>query len=103
MISKVRSIFNDEDVVENLTDFPNKCVVVSADEATNNIVFVCKTYYIDCLVRELGINNNTDNPTYTLTSLSKEEILSNHKSVISSFDFSITDYHVDIPSLYFYT
>jgi len=80
MSSKVRSIFNDKDVVDNLTDIHSKYVVVPADKASNNIVFVCKIYYIDCLVKELGINNNTGNPTKTPTSLSKDGILFNHKS-----------------------
>jgi len=61
---------------------------------------VCKTYYIDRLVKEIGINNNTDNPTYTPISFSKEEILSNNRSVISSFGLSIEDDYVDLPSLY---
>jgi len=100
MSSEVRSIFNDKDVIDNLTDFHSKYVVVPADKASNNIVFVCKTYYIDGLVKELGINNNTGNPTYTPTSLSKDDILSNHKSVISSFGLSIKDDYVDLPSLY---
>jgi len=85
MSSKVRSIFNDKYVIDNLTNLHSKYVVVPADEAFNNIVFVCKTYYIDCLVKELGFNNDMGNPTYSPTSLSKDEILSNHKSVISSF------------------
>jgi len=67
MSSKVRSVFND-----NLTDLHNKYVVFPADKYSNNIVFMCKTYYMDCLVKELGINNNTGNPTYTPTSLSKK-------------------------------
>jgi len=66
-------------VVENLTDIHNKYVVVPADKASNNFVVVCKTYHIECLVIELGINNNTENPTYTSTSLSKEEIICNHQ------------------------
>jgi len=40
MSSKVRSIFNDKDVIDNLTDLHNKYVVVPADKASNNIVFV---------------------------------------------------------------
>jgi len=45
--------------------------------------------------------NNTGNPTYTPTSISKEKILSNHKSVISSFWLSIKDDYVDLPCLYY--
>jgi len=100
MSSKARSTCNDKGVVDNLTDLQNKYVVVPADKTSNNIVFVCKTYYIDCLVKELGINNDTDSPTYTPTSLSKNEFLSNHKSVISSFGLSIKDDCVDLPCLY---
>jgi len=94
MTFKVRSIFNDKDVIDNLTDLHSKYVVVPANNASNNIVFVCKTYYIDCLLKQLGINNNTGNSTYTPTSLSKDEILSSHKSVISSFGLSIKDDYI---------
>jgi len=51
MSSKVRSISKDKGVVKNLTDLHNKYVVVPTDKASNIIVFVCKTYYIDCLVK----------------------------------------------------
>ena len=60
----------------------NKYVVVQADKASNNIVFVCKTHYINCLIKELGINSATGNPTYTRTDLTKDEILSNHKGAL---------------------
>jgi len=48
MSSKVRSTFNDKGV-ENLTDIHNNYVVVSVDKPSNNIVGVCKTYYITFL------------------------------------------------------
>jgi len=51
MRSKVRSVYNDQYVAENLTELQNKYVVVPADIASNNVVFVCKTYYIDCLLK----------------------------------------------------
>jgi len=99
MSSKATSIFNDKDVVDNLTDLYDKYVDVPADKASNNIVFVCKIYYTDCLVKELGINKNMGNPTYTPTSLSNE-ILSDHKSVISLFGLSVKNEYVDLPYLY---
>jgi hypothetical protein len=37
----------------------DKYVIVPADKASNNIVFVCKSYYFECLIKELGINSNT--------------------------------------------
>ena len=75
-------------------------VVVPTVKASNNIVFICKTYYIECLKKELGIGSQQGNPTYTATCLSKEEILQNHKSVLLSFGISTKDEDTDLPSLY---
>jgi hypothetical protein len=61
---------------------------------------VRKSHYIDCLIKELGIDNSLFNPTYTPTTLAKEEILNNHRSVLCSFGISIKDDELDLPSLY---
>jgi hypothetical protein len=42
-------------------------------------------------------------PTYTSTTLTKEEILDNHISVLSSFGISIKDEDLDLPTLYLIT
>jgi hypothetical protein len=49
-------------------------------------VFVCKSHYIDCLIKELGIDTLVGNPIYTPTTLTKEEILDNHRSPILTAD-----------------
>ena len=41
---------------------------LSADKATNNIMIICKKYYVDTLIKELGLDNCSTpigNPTYT--------------------------------------
>jgi hypothetical protein len=63
------------------------------------ILFLCVfTHYIDCLIKELGIDNSLGNPTYTPTTLMKEEILDNHRSVLCSFGISTKDEELDLPS-----
>jgi hypothetical protein len=52
------------------------------------------------LIKELGIDNSLGNPTYTPTTLTKEEILDNHRSVLCSFGISTKDEELDLPSLY---
>jgi hypothetical protein len=52
------------------------------------------------LIKKLGIDNSLDNPTYTPTTLTKEEILDNHRSVLCSFGISTKDEELDLPSLY---
>ena len=51
------SIFKDQNVAKHLSYLHDKYVVVPADKTPSNIVFVCKTHYINCLINELGIEN----------------------------------------------
>ena len=100
MSKRGKSVFSNPDAAKTLSTIHDKYVVVPADKAPNNIVFVCKTYYIQCLINELGIDSSTGNPTYKATTLSKEEITDNHRSVLSSFGVSIKDDDCDLPTLY---
>jgi hypothetical protein len=65
MSTRSTSIFKDPNVAKHLSLLHDKYIIVSVDKAPNNIVFVCKSHYIDCLIKELGIDNSLDNPTYT--------------------------------------
>ena len=47
--------------------------------------YLQKKHYIDCLRLELGLDSLLGNPSYTATTLSKNEIIDNHMSVLSSF------------------
>ena len=40
------SVFKDQEAVKCLSSLHDKYVIVPADKASNNIVFVCKSYYI---------------------------------------------------------
>ena len=67
--SRPKSVFKDQEAVKCLSSLHDKYVIVPADKASNNIVFVCKSYYFECLIKELGINSNTSsNTTYKPTS-----------------------------------
>jgi len=49
------------------------------------------------LIKELGIDTLVGNPTYTPTTLTKEEIVDNHRSVLYSFGISTKDEELDLP------
>ena len=100
MDTKPKSVLHDPDVLANLSDLHDKYVVVPADKASNNIVFVCKTYYYNCLIKELGFNSTTGNPTYTHTDFTKEEILANHNGAFMFFGVHLKQDEFDLPSLY---
>jgi hypothetical protein len=51
-------------------------VLVPADKASNNIVFVCKDYYnCEYISNELEFTSTSANSTYTRTNVTKDEIL----------------------------
>ena len=47
-------VLQNSDVKVCLSDLHNKYVSVPADKTPNNIIIICKKYYIDTLVEELG-------------------------------------------------
>ena len=52
MSTKTKSVFSAPDVVSELSSMHDNYVVVPADKASNNIVFICKAYYYNCLTKE---------------------------------------------------
>jgi hypothetical protein len=97
VISRHKSVFKDQEAVKCLSSLHDKYVIVPAD----NIVFVCKSYYFECLIKELGINNNTSsNTTYKPPSFDKDEILANHTSFMTSLNIPSGKESEDLPYLY---
>ena len=47
-------VLQNADVKACLSDLHNKYVFVPADKAPNNIIIICKRYYIETLIKELG-------------------------------------------------
>jgi hypothetical protein len=50
MNSRSTSIFKGPNVAKHLSLLHDKYYIVSADRTPINIVFVCKSHYIDCLI-----------------------------------------------------
>ena len=100
MSTNAKSIFDDPTVIKTLSYLHDNYVIVPADKAHNNMVFVCKRHYIDCLVKEMGIDSALGNSTYTRSTIPKEDILKNHESVLSSFGITVSDENSNLPSIY---
>ena len=66
-------VLQNVDVKACLSDLHNKYVFVPADKAPNNIIIIRKRYYIETLIKELGLDNcstPTGNSTYTSCQMS---------------------------------
>ena len=76
-------------------------VLVPAEKAANNVIVVCKKYYIDTLVKELGINNlNSNNPTYIPIDDSFETIVKSHNQFITSEGLEMSQEDPNLPYMY---
>jgi hypothetical protein len=73
-------------VINELESLHEEYVLIPADKAGNNIVFVFKAHYYNCILDELGINSTFGNPTYFPTAHSEDEILQNHRSDSSQWN-----------------
>ena len=74
MSTRSTSILKDPNVAKHLSLLHDKYVIVSADKAPNNIDFVCKSHYIDCLIKEWGIDNSLGNPASTPTTPERNQL-----------------------------
>ena len=67
---------------------------------------MCKMFFFyhnlnaHLLTRDLGIDNSLGNPTYILTTVTKEDIMNNHRSILCSPGISTKCEELDMPSLY---
>jgi hypothetical protein len=82
------SVFSQPEVRNELERLHEEFVLVPADKACNNIVFVRLTITTVSFKNKLGLNSTFRNPTYTPTALSKDEILQNHMSILDTFKYT---------------
>ena len=102
---KIRSpkqkILSDPDVKDTLGRLHDDFVLVPADKAANNVIVVCKKYYIETLIKELGINttNISPNSTYIPSTDSFHEILKSHCKFIESVGLEMSEEDKNLPYL----
>ena len=80
-----------------------KYVFVPADKAPNNVIIICKQYYIETLIKELGLDNcstSTGNSTYTSCQMSSEDIVNTHDTFMKSLGIEQSDDDKKLPYLY---
>ena len=103
---KIRSpkqkILNDPDMKDTLRRMHDNFVLVPADKAANNVIVVCKKYYIETLIKELGINttNISPNSTYIPSTDLFDKILKRHCKFIESVGLEMSEEDKNLP--YFY-
>ena len=110
-ISKLKQNFKQltDKVLQNaevkacLSDLHNKYVFIPTEKARNNIIIICKWYYIETLIKELGLDNcstPTGNSTYISCQMSSEDIVNTHDTFMKSIGVELSDDNKRLPYLY---
>ena len=93
-------VLDQPDVKDTLHKLQTNYILVPADKASNNVIIVYKKYYIDTLVKELGINNvDISNPTYIPINDSFETIVKSHNQFITSVGLEMSEEDQNLPYL----
>ena len=95
-------ILEDPHIKTYLTELQSKYVLVPADKAGNNIIFVCKYYYIRTLMEELGINSGTNlNSTYINQANTVDELIQTHATTLADvFNIKLQQKEKNLPQIY---
>lgn len=60
----------------------DKQVVSTDDEAFITIILDCKMFYLQYLIKELGLDKTSERSTFKKTNLNKDKIISNHRGIL---------------------
>ena len=101
-VKKFMQVLKDKHVVSYFKDVHSKYVIVPADKAGNNIIFVCKYFYIKTLMDELGIDSTGNaNGTYEAQHDTPDEVIKKHSETREKeFKIKLTDEEEKLPQMY---
>ena len=104
---KKKSFVSDKQVLKNdiclkaLDDLHSRFVVVPIDKASNNIAFVCKRFYAQVLVSELGLGNTTPSSTYEKINCNVQKLVDKDCQKLKEiFHLHVGDESKKLPHIY---
>ena len=73
---------------------------VPADKSSNNILIVCRKYYLDVVLKELDTNDGTSPQTYTRSSTPIENLVAEHKEFMDRQNLRLPEEMRQLPTFY---
>ena len=96
----VSEVLKDPECHKALLDLQNRFVICPIDKATGNISLICKRFYAEVLVQELGLKN-TRSETYQSIRRQGKTIIQGHKRDLKSkFGIAIPEFNEKLPNIY---
>ena len=89
------------EVSNYLSQLHDKFVLVPIDKAANNVAIVCKKFYVQVILREIGASGaQSINQTYIEAGKSPQEIVSESQEYTKRLGLEIEDKDMALPSMY---
>ena len=98
-----QNIFEQVNVKQYLKQLHVRFVIVPVDKASNNFAIICKKFYIETLMKELGINQEyeiTGNKVYKYINISSNRFFKQQEQSNKKLDNTLNDENRHIPLLY---
>ena len=95
-------IFEQKSVLLYLKDLHKRFVIVPVDKASNNFAIICKKFYLEVLMKELGINEKgiTGNDVYQPLKISHRKFFIQQEKVNKELGNCLKEENKHIPLLY---
>ena len=98
-ISATKPFLQDQDVTSALAELHNKFVIVPIDKASNNIAIVCKRFYIQKLLNEVGVPGDASS-TYKLSERNPDDIINDNSMLCEQFSLKLEERLKSLPFMY---
>ena len=95
-----KQILRDQRHLKYLDDFQEQYVLVPADKASNNVIVVCKKYYLEVVVNELHNDDSTACKTYEEHLDEVEPLISTHLHYMQANNIKVPSTMCKLPTFY---
>ena len=97
----MKKALSDNDVINYLKELQDKFVIVPVDKADSNVAFICKRYYAEVLIKELGLGGNTTKTYEHLSNANVNDIITHHrKCLFDEFRLNTSKEMQTLPDIY---
>ena len=99
-IDPVAETLRDVDCRKYLSELHSQYVIAPIDKATGNVALICKRFYADVLVKELGLKGDKSN-TYELVKKNSSSVIkTNKKDLYNKFGIDVSGINETLPNIY---
>ena len=97
--SATKPILQDQEVLTSLSELHSKFVIVPIDKAANNVAIICKRFYIQKLINEVGIPGDSS-PTYKLSDRDPSDVIGTNTLLCEKFEITLEERLKTLPFMY---